>query len=162
MVPLCSLGGRLSLVVLRYPVQVILWPSVVQTFSCWWRKVVGWEFPDPGALVQGIRREILDPTVCNAMTGSGLWKYPSGTWGRLCVSPPVSLLFFCCSDGQGSSYVWDILGVRAFRLAFCCWLAGFFRCWGLGRLITHLAPGAHAEGGGPGTSGLFSFCTDFP
>ena len=41
------------------------------------------------------------------------------------MRPPVSLIFFCCSDGQGSSYVWDLLGVGAFRLAFCCWRSGF-------------------------------------
>ena len=38
---------------------------------------------------------------------------------------PLSLLLFSSSVGQGSSYMWDLLGVRAFCLAFCCWQAGF-------------------------------------
>ena len=83
-----------------------------------------------------------------------------GPGGGCCVRPPVSLILFCCSDGQGSSYVWDLLGVGAFCLDFCCWQAGLFRCWGSGRSSPHLAPGAHAVGSGPGMSGLFSFCTD--
>ena len=83
-----------------------------------------------------------------------------GRGGSYCVRPPFSLLLFCCSFSQGSSYMWDILGVRAFILDFCCWQAGVFRCWGLGRSSTHLAPSAHAGAGRPGTSGPFYFFTD--
>ena len=83
-----------------------------------------------------------------------------GHEGGCCVRPPISLLLFCCSDGQGYFYVQDLLGVGAFHLDFCCWRAGFFRCWRSGRLSTHLDSGVHTVGGGTGKSGLFTFSTD--
>ena len=60
----------------------------------------GWELPAPVSLARGTRLGNLDPKVYTVMTGLGLWKSPSGTWGRLlCASACILafILLLCCS-----------------------------------------------------------------
>ena len=124
-------------------------------------KVVGWELPATVVLARGTRRGNLDPTVCNAMTGSGLCKSPSGTWGRmLCVSACLLVVLallrrsviLLCARSSGIQRVSPGLLWLARRF-FCCWESGCSR--------THLAPSAHAVGGGKLMSAIFTFCTAF-